>query len=64
MNRIFFFLLVFGLLLTTAAVSGCTTPTNGSTIKSPEQASGAITNISNNVNDVASTLNDIDKALG
>jgi len=61
MKRIVFLLLVFGLLLTTTAVSGCTTP---STITNPDQASGAITNISQGVDDVASTLEDISGTLG
>ena len=61
MKKILFLLLVFGLLLTTAAVSGCTTP---STINSPDQAAGAITNISGDVENVASALNDISDKLG
>lgn len=61
MNRIVFLLLVIGLLFTTAAVSGCTTP---STITNPDQASGAITNISSDVDNVASALEDISNKLG
>jgi len=61
MKKILFLLLVFGLLLTTAAVSGCTTP---STIQNPGQAAGAITNISGDVDSVASALNDISDKLG
>ena len=60
MRKILFMLLVVGLLFTTAAVSGCTS----SSIQSPEQASGAIQNVSNDVEDVASTLEGIDQALG
>jgi hypothetical protein len=63
-KKALFLLLIFGLLVTTVAISGCTTPSGGSSISNADQASGAITNISRNVNDVASTLNDIDKALG
>ncbi len=61
MRKIIFLLLVIGLLFTTVAVSGCTTP---STITNPEQAAGAITNISQDVDDVASTLEDISGKLG
>ena len=60
MNKIIFLLLVFGLLVTTVAVSGCTTP---STITNPDQAAGAITNISGDVENVASTLEDISSRL-
>jgi len=61
MKKILFLLLVIGLLFTTVAVSGCTTP---GAISNPDQASGAITNISQGVDDVASTLEDISGRLG
>jgi hypothetical protein len=61
MNKIIFLLLVIGLLFTTVAISGCTTP---NTITNPDQAAGAITNISGDVENVASALNDISNKLG
>jgi len=61
MKKILFLLLVIGLLFTTVAVSGCTTP---STIQNQDQASGAIQNVSRDVEDVGSTLEGIDQALG
>jgi hypothetical protein len=64
MDRILFILLVAVLLSTTLAVSGCTTQSGTGAIVNSDQASNAMVNISNGVQDVASALNDIDHALG
>lgn len=60
MNKkaIFLIALVIGCAI---FISGCTAQT---TIKSPEQATKAVTNISHDVGDITGTLQDIDKTLG
>jgi len=42
-------------------VGGCTQQTE---IKSPEQATNAVTNISQDIGDITGTLQDIDNSLG
>jgi peptidoglycan hydrolase CwlO-like protein len=65
MNKRLLMIIMLCVLVLTAAASGCTAPGAGdSSIKNSEQASGAITNISNDVQDVASALEDIDNKLG
>lgn len=54
-------LLVMVVLASVMFISGCTQPT---AIKNVEEASQAVTNVSTDVQDVASTLEDIDRTLG
>lgn len=55
-------ILIIAVVLTSMIfVSGCTQQTS---IKSVEEASEAVTNVSTDIEDVASTLNDIDRGLG
>ncbi|MFH1631332.1 MAG: hypothetical protein ABIA21_03910 [Candidatus Aenigmatarchaeota archaeon] len=62
-KEVFVFVMLVVVLLAGVFVSGCVDQTT-SNIKSPDQASDAITNISNSVQDVTSILNDIDKDIG
>ncbi len=56
-------IMIFFVLISMVFISGCTTQSQGE-IKNTEQVSKAVTNISQNVEDVSSILNDIDKKLG
>ena len=57
---------VLVLLALVVLASGCTAPAAGvsTTIKSPQEASKAVTNLSTQVDRVASSLDSIDKDLG
>ncbi len=58
-------LAVLVLLALVVLASGCTAPAGVSTtIKSPQEASKAVTNISTELDKVSSTLDSIDKTLG
>ncbi len=53
--------LIIFVLLSAMFISGCT---EQSTIKNSDQAGEAVSNISSEVTDVSSTLQDIDNTLG
>lgn len=56
-------ILIVAIVLTSMLfVSGCTQ--QGSSIKTPEEAGQAVTNVSSDVQNVGSTLQDIDRTLG
>ncbi|MEK6887753.1 MAG: hypothetical protein AABX14_02290 [Candidatus Aenigmatarchaeota archaeon] len=54
--------LIMVVLVSMIFISGCTQSQSG--IKSSEEVGRAVTNVSTDVQNVASTLNDIDKVLG
>jgi len=55
-------LLIMIVLASTIFISGCTQ--SQSSIKNSEEVSSAVTNVSTDIQDVTSTLNDIDNVLG
>lgn len=62
-RKILAFVMVFLALFSIALISGCVQqPTT--TIKNEQQVGEAVTNISQNIEDVSSILTDIDKKLG
>lgn len=61
MNKKTMLLLVI-VLTSMIFISGCTQQTTG--IKNQEEVSQAVTNVSTDVEDVATTLEDIDRKLG
>jgi len=61
MKLIAVFLIVF-LLFSTVMISGCVS--TGNEIKSQEDVSKALNNVSTDVEDIESKLNDIDQGLG
>ena len=54
--------LIMVVLVSMIFISGCTQSQSG--IKSSEEVGRAVTNVSTDVQNVSSTLNDIDKGLG
>lgn len=61
MKLIAVFLIVF-LLFSAVMISGCVS--TGNEIKSQDDVSRALNNVSTNVEDIESKLNDIDQGLG
>lgn len=57
---VFIFLALFSVALT----AGCVQQQAQTSIKNEEQVGQAVTNISDNINDVSTILTDIDKKLG
>lgn len=55
------FLVIAVVLMSMLFISGCTQQT---VIKSTEEVGHVVTNVSNDIQGVASTLSDIDKSLG
>lgn len=60
-REILVFVMIFLALFSVALTAGCV---QQSAIKSEQQVGEAVTNISQNVEDVSSILTDIDKKLG
>ncbi len=63
-RKILAILLISLALFSVALTAGCVQQSGQTTIKSEQQVGEAVTNISENVQDVSTILNDIDSKLG
>jgi outer membrane lipoprotein-sorting protein len=60
-KNILVLILIGFILFTTISISGCV---QQGAIKSQEDVGQAVTNMSTNIEDLSTTLNDIDKSIG